>query len=212
MSGQRYLPLVIDLKDRKIVIFGGGSVAERKAKLFSEYATTIVISRNFSECLLEMTKRGEVITNKRDINLENIDELINDAFIVIPATDDETLNDQIAERAKFLHKLVNMTDGDVIVPSIIRRDDIIIGVSTLGKSPAMSRYVREKIESEIQAEEAEMVKLQEKIRKSLKDRITNQKRRERIIWDILRDEEIWESLRRSKEEAYELALDRVKDV
>ena len=196
------LPLILNLENKKIVIFGGGSVGERKAKLFSEHADTIVVSKTFTDELIRLEEKG-VVELKRD-NLKEFDEYIKEAFIVIPATSDKDLNEKIAKKARDLGKLVNLVDGmgDVVVPSVISKGDILISISTLGKSPAMCKYLRKQIEGEISEVHLAMVRLQDEIRKILKEKIDDQKIREKIIWNILEDETIWKDLLESGDKTY----------
>ncbi|RJS72907.1 bifunctional precorrin-2 dehydrogenase/sirohydrochlorin ferrochelatase [ANME-2 cluster archaeon] len=204
MSG--FLPLIIDLHDRKVVIIGGGSVGERKAELFCRYAKTVVVSLEFTEKLLK-SEEIERITIDRELDDEEFTDLIRDAFLVIPATDDPSYNKHLADIASQRGILVNRVDdlGCVIIPSVITRGDIVIGISTLAHSPALSRYIRERIEEVITPEYAEMARLQSEMRCFLKDRIPDQKKRQQILRAILEDESVWEYLKTSYRKAYEQA-------
>jgi len=141
MSG--FLPLFIDLRDQKVVIIGGGSVGERKAALFGRYAKTVVVSFEFTERLMEL-EDIELITMDEKLDDDEFAEMIDDAFLVIPATDDLAYNEHLSDIASRHGVLVNRVDdlGDVIIPSVIARGDIVIGISTLAHSPALSRYIR----------------------------------------------------------------------
>jgi precorrin-2 dehydrogenase/sirohydrochlorin ferrochelatase len=207
------LPLVINMESKKVAIFGGGSVAERKAKLFSEYSPTVIISKNFMGGIRDLARDGGIRIEECDISDENIERFVNDAFIVIPATDDRVLNDKIAKVAESHHKLVNRVDGkgDVIVPSVIKKGDIRIGISTSGKSPGMSRFLREKMEMHIGKKDAEMVRLQYEIRELLKRKVRDQSVRQKILRDILYSDDVWNELSNGYEKAYELAMRYIKE-
>ncbi|MDY6964902.1 MAG: bifunctional precorrin-2 dehydrogenase/sirohydrochlorin ferrochelatase [Halobacteriota archaeon] len=200
------LPLVLNLEDRKVVIFGGGSVGERKAELFSKHADTVVVSREFTDAITALGEAGTVELIRDD--LTEFDQYIEESFIVIPATSDKDLNDKIAKRARDCGKLVDIVDGlgDVVVPSIISKGDILISISTLGKSPAMCKFIRRQMEDEITDAHASMVRLQDEVRKILKERIGDQKIREKILWDILEDEEVWKGLLESYDKTYSSIL------
>ena len=211
MSG--FLPLFIDLHDRKVVIIGGGSVGERKATLFGRYARTVVVSREFTEKLLKSKEIERIIVDLK-LGDEEFVDLIKDAFLVIPATDDPAYNEHLAEIAGLLGVLVNRVNddpGDVIIPSVIARGDVTIGISTLGSSPALSRYSRRRIEEVITPEYGEMARLQSEMRKLLKERVPDQKKRQQILWQILGDEMVWEHLKTSYSRAYEAALGHLRD-
>ena len=206
MHASEFLPLFIRLRDRSVVIIGGGSVGERKAELFCKYARTIVVSFEFTERLLELGAI-ERVTTDRDMTDEEITDLVKDAFLVIPATDDLAYNERISTIASRNKALVNRVDdlGDVIIPSVITRGDITIGISTLANSPALSRYIREQIEGVITPEYAEMARLQNEVREYLKDVVPDQKMRHQMLRAILDDEAVWALLLESYEKAYEEA-------
>lgn len=207
---ERYLPLMIDFSGRKVVIFGGGSVGERKAALFSEVADTIVASLGFSEKLHELEEAGMVKLFELDLSGvpdENLLALMDGAFLVIPATSSLSLNDRIAALAEGGGSLVNRVEfaGPAVVPSIIRRGPLMIGISTFGQSPAVSKFTRKNIESVITPEYEGMIRLQAELRAYLKEHVAEQKRRQLILWKVLDNEEVWEKLAESYEEAVRFA-------
>jgi len=206
----KMLPLIVDVENKKVVIFGGGSVGERKATLFKD-ADVLVASKEFTSGLRRLADKGFVKLLTCDLNKMDIELIIDGAFLVIPATDDPKLNAKIVKLAKKHNVLTNSVDGagDIIIPSVIKQGDIVIGISTLGKSPAMSKFLRKKLEKAVFKKYADMVKLQDEIREVLKARISDQKTREKILWEILNDEAIWECLDTSYDKAYELSMAHV---
>ncbi|MBU4373895.1 MAG: bifunctional precorrin-2 dehydrogenase/sirohydrochlorin ferrochelatase [Euryarchaeota archaeon] len=203
-----FLPLMLDLKGKEVVIFGGGEVGERKAALFCEHAKVTVISREFTPRLNQFSEKGKLgLARVNAITEKEISKYLKNAFITIPATNDAVLNEKIATTASQNGIFVNRVDerGDIIVPSVIERGDIVIGISTLGKSPALSRYIRERIEEVITPEFAQMARLQNELREILKSRVENQKKRKEILWNIINDDEIWAALGESYEKAYKIA-------
>ncbi|WP_370575868.1 bifunctional precorrin-2 dehydrogenase/sirohydrochlorin ferrochelatase [Methanomethylovorans sp.] len=211
-----FLPLMVDLHGRKVVIFGGGSVGERKAELFSEYAGTMVISRNFSQRLKELHKQKSVTLIQMDagsLSDNEIKELVDGAFLVIPATSNRQINDRITSVARSLNILTNQVDtiGEVTIPAVIRRGDLVIGISTTGSSPAFSRYVRQKIEKVITSEYEQMIILQNDIRTYLKEHVEDQKRRRSILWKVLEDAIVWKDISDSYEKGYNRAYDIVQE-
>ncbi|MCZ7392834.1 MAG: bifunctional precorrin-2 dehydrogenase/sirohydrochlorin ferrochelatase [Candidatus Methanoperedens sp.] len=207
-----FLPLLLNLKGKEVVIFGGGEVGERKAKLFCEHASVTAVSREFTPLLNSLKDKIKLIKVK-DISEKEISRYLKDAFIAIPATNDALLNEKIAEIASQSGKLVNRVDdlGDIIVPSVIERGDIVIGISTLGKSPALSKFIRERIEGVITPEFALMSRLQNELREKLKIRVEDQKKRKEILWNILNDEKVWAALRESYDKAYMIALKHIEN-
>ncbi len=211
MTGtNNYLPLMLDLSGRKVVIFGGGSVGERKAELFCSCAETTVVSLGFSERLREMEACGMVRLARLDLSGatdSELRELVTGAFLVIPATSDSSLNRKITAIAGESDILINQVDtlGSVVIPSVIKRGDLVIGISTLGRSPAVSKYSRRKIESLITPQYSDMIRLQDELRSYLKEHVSEQKKRKELLWKVLENENVWESLAESYEKAAELA-------
>jgi precorrin-2 dehydrogenase/sirohydrochlorin ferrochelatase len=202
-SRRPLLPLFLDLKDRLVVIFGGGRVGERKARLFSQYGPVRVLSQDFSSGLLELEKNRE-----RQLELVMCDlssgfaRYLEEAFIVIPATSNSTLNRAIEEEATRQGIFVNRVEsaGDVVVPSILRRGSIAIAIST--EIPGLTKYLRLQLEEVLAESYQEMVRLLSQIRRENKELVPMQKDRARIIWEILQDEEVWRLLEVSYEKAY----------
>jgi precorrin-2 dehydrogenase/sirohydrochlorin ferrochelatase len=215
MTGtNNYLPLMLDLSGRKVVIFGGGSVGERKAELFCSCAETTVASLGFSERLQEMGACGMVRLVSLDLSEaadSELRELVSGAFLVIPATSDSSLNRKITAIAGESDILINQVDalGSVVIPSVIKRGDLVIGISTLGKSPAVSKYSRRKIESLITPQYSDMIRLQDELRCYLKEQVIEQKKRKELLWKVLESESVWESFSDSYEKAAELAYSLV---
>lgn len=203
-----FLPLMLNLRGKGVVIFGGGEVGERKAALFCNYASVTVVSREFTLRLRQLSEEGKLgLIKVKDITEKEISEYLKNAFITIPATNDAVLNEKIAKTASLNGILVNRVDemGDVIVPSVIKRGDVIIGISTLGKSPALSKYIRERIEEFITPEFAQMSRLQNELREMLKSRVDDQKKRKEILWNVINDNEVWAAFKESYEKAYKIA-------
>jgi precorrin-2 dehydrogenase/sirohydrochlorin ferrochelatase len=204
------LPLFLDLKARLVVIFGGGAVGERKARLFSQYGPVKVLSRDFSIGILELAKDSQ-----RQIELVECDlkgdfgKYLQGAFIVIPATSDSKLNRAIEEEARDMNILVNNVEGlgDVVVPSILQRGYIAIAIST--ESPALTKYLRLRLEEELTDSYQNMARLINQIRRENKEIVSEQKNRARIIWEILLDDEVWKLLEVSYEKAYMRARSHV---
>lgn len=213
--GNHHIPLFLDLRSRPVVVLGGGQVAERKAKLFSRYAPVTVVSKAFTPRLQDLAGRGEIRLMMADLR-EGFERYLKDAFLVIPATDDSALNRSIEEVASRMGILVNSVErpGDVIVPSIVQRGQVTIGIST--GSPALSRYLRLQMERDITAY-APLAKLLNDLRVRLKRTIPSQKRRREILWAVISDFEIRnilaerEGLARGSGTSYEKAYKRARE-
>jgi precorrin-2 dehydrogenase / sirohydrochlorin ferrochelatase len=211
-----FLPLMLDLSGRKIIIFGGGSVGERKAELFSGCADTFVFSLEFSQRLQELEASGQVRLFRVDLLAASDSELrklISGAFIVIPATSSFELNRKITLIARESDILINQVDalGSVVIPSVIKRGDLVIGISTLGHSPAVSKYTRRQIEGLITPAYSDMIRLQDELRTYLKQYVAEQRKRKELLWKVLENEAVWNGFSESYEKAEERAYAIISD-
>jgi precorrin-2 dehydrogenase/sirohydrochlorin ferrochelatase len=204
------LPLFLDLTSRLVVIFGGGKVGERKAGLFSQYGPVKVLSRDFSPGLLDLAADPQRQIELLECELSSdFAKYLQGAFIAIPATSDSKLNRAIEEEAAARKILVNKVEeaGDVVVPSILQRGSIAIAIST--QIPALTKYLRLRLEEELTGNYQDMARLLSQIRKENKELVPMQKDRARIIWEILLDDEVWRLLEVSYEKAYMRARSHV---
>ncbi|MCK9631878.1 MAG: bifunctional precorrin-2 dehydrogenase/sirohydrochlorin ferrochelatase [Methanoregula sp.] len=189
------IPLFVDCSGRRIVIFGGGNVAARKAAYFSGKAGVVVVSRSFVPAFDELAIQRQ----ERDLGIltdPELDMLINNAFLVIAAVSDPAINNRIGKICKVQGILFNNADGekgDVVLPAVTGGEHYSIAVSTHGSSPAVARFVREELEDEFPTLDA-MIVLQEKLREALKKSEPDQIRRNAVLRDVLDDHTVWEQL------------------
>jgi siroheme synthase-like protein len=191
------IPLFVDCSCKRIVIFGGGDVASRKAAYFSREADVLVVSRSFSSKISALPVKQKVL----DVNTapdEEIVGIINEAFLVIGTFPQPALNNRIGEICKDHRILFNNADGkagDVIIPSVTGGNNYLLAISTMGDSPAISRFIRELIETHYPALD-DMVVLQRDLREQLKHIEPSQSRRNAILREVINDRTIWEILKK----------------
>jgi len=200
-------PLLINLKGRRIVIVGGGKVGERKARFFRDASVT-VISPEFTPGLEQMGAGGEVRLERRKVNRHMLDGIFDNVFLVVAATSDSCLNEEICEFCRERGILANGATGhtDVIVPAVIERDSVLVAISTVGRSPAMARYLRGKLEAALTSEDLAMVRLQDTLRTKLMSLVAGQPDRDRLLSLVLEDCRVRDALKRSDAEALEIAM------
>ena len=131
----------------------------------------------------------------------NIIDEFNDIFVVFASTNDPFLNKKIIERAKEKGILSYIIDdasaSDFFFTSIINIDEIIqIAISTSGKSPLMSKIIRDRIEKAIKniigKKDTDNIKIQEFAREHVRNYIENQHERRKFLYSIVDDQEIQE--------------------
>ena len=144
-----FYPANINLHNRKCLVVGGGTVAERKVvSMLISGAIVTVISPENTELVEFLAEIGTIHLHKRQLNEGDTQGY----FLVCAATDDTSLNTAVFVEAheKYKIRLVNVVD---VIPqcsfaaaSVVTDGDIIISISTSGKSPATSRRIREHLE------------------------------------------------------------------
>jgi len=164
----RYYPVNLDIRNRKCLVVGGGSVGTRKAMTLLDCGAKVtVVSTDVTELLLKFADHGSIILKKRPYQTSDLDG----KFLVIGATNNEESNRQIHADAELLGILCNIADRpeacNFILPSIVNRGDLVISISTSGKSPAFAKKLRKDLERDFGNEYAEFLKLMGAIRKIL---------------------------------------------
>ncbi|MNW31409.1 Precorrin-2 dehydrogenase [compost metagenome] len=135
-----YVPVMLDLHGRRCVIVGGGHVAERKvSSLVDAGAEIVVISPEMTETLRHRYKEGRLLWMNRNYQRGDL----NEAFLVFAATNQAEINDAVVQEANYLNIPVNHTGdgekGSFITPSVLRRKELVVAVSTSGAGPGASR-------------------------------------------------------------------------
>lgn len=191
------IPLFVDCSGKRIVIFGGGEVASRKAAYFSKEADVLVVSRSFSHKIRILpVKRMMMDTGM--VSDEELCEITDGAFLVIGAFSDRVQNNRIKDICLMKGILFNNADGeagDVVIPSVTGGDNYTLAISTKGNSPAVSRFIREYLETRLPSLD-EMVALQRDLRTQLKQSEPSVSRRNVILREVLNDPTLWETLSR----------------
>lgn len=145
--GRSYFPLFVDISEKKIIVAGGGRIAERRVRTLLSFADHItVIAPEISSGLLELWQNGLIRCLKREFQLADT----NEADLVLAATDDRQLNYETGIHCRNKQILVNVADCkelcDFYFPGIIWNEDITIGITANGKNHRKVKEVRKKIE------------------------------------------------------------------
>ena len=142
-----YYPVFLDLSARSCVVIGGGPIAEGKIQMLLECGANItMISPTVTSKIRDLAKTGTIQLEEREYKEGDL----NQAYLVIAATDDNNVNQTIAREAEQQNLLLNVADVthlcNFIAPAVVRRGDVTVAISTSGTSPALARKLREEIE------------------------------------------------------------------
>jgi len=164
----KYYPVNLDIRNRKCLVVGGGAVGTRKVMTLLDCGAKVtVVSIDVAEKLQKLADNDIIKLEKRPFQISDFDEM----FLVMGATDNQEINREIHSEAERLGVLCNIADRpedcNFILPAIVNRGDLIIAISTSGKSPAFAKKIRKDLEKEFGTEYSEFLKLMGEIRNKL---------------------------------------------
>jgi precorrin-2 dehydrogenase/sirohydrochlorin ferrochelatase len=199
------IPLMLNFSGKKVVIFGGGDVGARKAGFFCPEAEVTVFSRSFSSRFSGM---GAILVEKdlSGVSDQALLQLLTGAYLAVAATPDPALNDRIGALCRAQGILFNNARGergDVLIPSVIRGGNFLLSISTGGKSPAVTRYLREYLQSSLPCLDR-MIGLQERLRLFLVETEPAIQKRSAVLSGVLHDQEVWAALAEGEDAAWSL--------
>lgn len=155
-----YFPIFVEMKDRRCLVIGGGAVAERKiAALLDAGATVTVVSPDVTETIARWSKSKLIHFVARRYQSGDLAGL-ELAFV---ATSDSDVNAATFAEGRERGVWVNSADDpahcDFILPSVLRRGDLTVAVSSGGGSPALARTIREELELYLSQEYEQLARL-----------------------------------------------------
>ena len=169
-----YFPIFLEMTGRRCLVIGGGVVAERKiAGLLEVGAEVTVISPKVTEAISQWSKNNSIQLEGRCYRIGDLAGY----QLVFVATDDPEVNDRVYQEGKSCGAWVNAADDpahcDFILPSVLRRGDLLVAVSSGGNSPALARMIREELDDYFTAEYAQLVQVAAEVRMELKEKSLN---------------------------------------
>ncbi|WP_034950733.1 siroheme synthase CysG [Erwinia oleae] len=152
-----YLPIFADIRNKPVLVVGGGDIAARKITLLRRAGARVQIAaRALCEELLALEQTGEV----EWIATGYKSEQLHSVLLVIAATDDGELNARVFHDAQDRHLLANVVDDQprcsFIFPSIVDRSPLVVAISSSGTAPVLARLLREKLEALLPASLGQM--------------------------------------------------------
>ncbi|EON71993.1 precorrin-2 dehydrogenase/sirohydrochlorin ferrochelatase family protein [Lysinibacillus sphaericus] len=146
-----YFPIHINIEYKTVVIVGGGHVATQKvASLLPAKANVVVVSPTLHETLLPLAESGQITWRDKVFEPRDLD----DASLIIAATNDTTVNEAVQEAAQHW-QLLNRADAqgesNFITPATIRRGPLVLTVSTSGASPSLACKIKEDLAEQFDA-------------------------------------------------------------
>ena len=172
----KYYPIFLDMKDREVLVVGGGYVALQKIEVLlqSGAKVKVVTKELIAKEILELNLPLEV--------REYSEEDILGVSVVVAATNNSKINSLIYTHAKKYNVLLNAVDDkdncDFILGAIANQGDITVTVSTAGKSPIVAKKVRDKVQEFLNEKYNEVLEEYSKFRLLAYENFDDSKRKE----------------------------------
>ena len=182
-------PINLDIEGKICIVLGGGQVANRKIKgLLNAGGKVIVIAPDICETIQQLVDSKKIEWQQQKYS----NGCLPEGLILIAATNDPKINRLAAAEASSKHMLVNIVNvkgvGSFTVPSVIRRDNLMLTISTEGLSPALSKCIRQYLETQFNDNFARWLERLSKIRDEVKILISDAGIREKFWHDVMSSE------------------------
>jgi precorrin-2 dehydrogenase/sirohydrochlorin ferrochelatase len=181
-------PIFLELGGRRVVVIGGGAVALRKAQvLLDARARLIVVAEEASDVLTALCAQhgAELIRSKY------AKQYIAGAVLVVAATNDGKVNEQVYRDCQALEILCNVVDDpehcDFFVPAVVKRGDLQIAIGTEGNCPAYAGHLRQKLETMFTEEHGRFLAELERVRKEIVDAVPTSTDRKSLLGELVDD-------------------------
>jgi uroporphyrin-III C-methyltransferase/precorrin-2 dehydrogenase/sirohydrochlorin ferrochelatase len=179
-----YLPIFAAVKDRPVLVVGGGDVAARKIAFLRRAGARVrVVAHHLEPSLQQLADEQQIEWVAQAFDEPQLDNV----FLVIAATDDGEVNRRVFDAANARHRLVNVVDDQplcsFIFPSIVDRSPLLVAISSGGNAPVLARLLREKIEALLPANLGRMAEVAGRWRSRIKPfrKTTDARRR---FWEV----------------------------
>ena len=202
-------PLVlVGLAEARCIVVGGGAVAARKVHALIEGGgQPVIISPKLCPELEHRVTSGEATVLRRAYREGDAEG----ATLVIAAASDSVANERVAQECHRRGILVNVVDAPEFctftAPAVLRRKDLLITVSTGGRSPAFSRFMRETLEGTIDDSYGDMLAILAGLRPVIRNQVPRPQ--QRALWDRLLDGTVMRCLREQGVEAARALADQM---
>jgi uroporphyrin-III C-methyltransferase/precorrin-2 dehydrogenase/sirohydrochlorin ferrochelatase len=201
-----YLPIFAKVSNQLCLVVGGGEVGKRKAGVLLEAGANVrVVAPQIDPALVAQQRVEAIIAPFRAQHLDGV-------TLVIAATNDRSVNQQVSELARARNIPVNVVDDpelcSFIMPAILDRSPLMVAFSSGGASPVLTRMMRGKLETMIPQNYSRLAAFAERFRELVKQRVTNPAKR-RIFWENALEGVVAEKVLTGDESSAEAMLQRM---
>ncbi|HDR6254782.1 TPA: NAD(P)-binding protein [Bacillus cereus] len=179
-------PLTVRVNEKCVVVIGGGKVAGFKIiPLLKQGADIVVISPELDANLVKLVEEKKIRWYQREYEKSDI----KSAFLVVAASSDSILNEQVAEDAaenQLVNVITNPESGNVHFPAAIHRGLLNIAVSTGGASPKLAKKIRDDIANKYDETYESYLDFLYEVRLKLKDLQLEKRERNILLQEVLK--------------------------
>ena len=205
-------PVLLHLKDKPVAVVGGGEVAARKVEhLLKAGARVLLISPELNPPLAQWHNAGDFDWRQSAYQRDMFRDYM--PILVIAATDDERVNQTVAQDAHRIRALCNVANGstdgsDFSNMAQIDQPPLTVALSTSGTSPALLRMLKAKLTADIGEEYSILADWLGAIRREARAAKGSQKDRQ-ALYEAILDSAVLPLLRAGKTEEARQAFDRI---
>ena len=186
MTASRLFPLFADLRGRRVLVVGGGSVAARKIRaLLDTGASIIVVALHAGDEVAALAGEGRVEL----VVAAFAEHRLDDAWLVVAATNDAATNARIAAAAEARRVFANVVDdsalSNVQLPAVVQRGRLQVAISSAGAAPMLARHLRARIETVLDDSLGDLLELFERHREAIRARWSDLAQRRRWFEHVL---------------------------
>ncbi|KZD34092.1 precorrin-2 dehydrogenase [Bacillus cereus] len=179
-------PLTVRVDKKRVVVIGGGKVAGFKIiPLLKQGADIVVVSTELDANLVKLVEEKQIRWYQREYEKSDI----KDAFLVVAATSDSVLNEQIAEDAavnQLVNVITNPESGNVHFPAAIHRGLLNVAVSTGGASPKLAKKIRDDIANKYDETYEAYLNFLYEVRIKVKELQVDKRQRNILLQEVLK--------------------------
>lgn len=189
-----FLPLFFNLQSKDCLLVGGGTIATRKARLLAKAGAVIhVVAPKVQDELKALVAETRGTIDLREYQNDDL----NGKTLVISATEVRSVNEEVAADCHARKLPVNVVDNpdlcSVIMPAIVDRSPLVIGIASGGEAPVLARKVRTQLEQSLPAQYGDLAQLASRFRDQVKTAFPTEDDRRRF-WELVFDGEIVEKV------------------
>lgn len=204
-------PIFLNLKSKRVVVIGAGSVGTRKVMSLLDCGARIVV---VADKIDEVLKTQCLQKNVEFVETKYSKEYLTGAAIAFAATNKKEVNEQIYKDCQELEILCNVPDCpdmcDFFVPAVLKRGDLQIAVCTEGYSPAFAGHIKKKLEDIFTEKHGQFLAELEKIRKRIIEQVSDCETRKVLFGELAGDASFEYFVEKGPQEWQKNTLEKIK--